>query len=81
MPGYQAANWWGIGAPAGTPPAIVAKLNTEINAVLDSPEVKKQFDADGAVIVRMSPTEFAKFFEAELEKWGKVVKEANIKPE
>jgi tripartite-type tricarboxylate transporter receptor subunit TctC len=81
VPGYQAANWWGIGAPAGTPPSVIAKLNTEINAVLDSPEVKRQFDADGAVIVRMSPAEFAKFFEAELEKWGKVVKEANIKPE
>ena len=43
--------------------------------------MKKQIDADGAVIVRMSPAEFAKFFETELEKWGKVVKEANIKPE
>jgi tripartite-type tricarboxylate transporter receptor subunit TctC len=60
---------------------VIAKLNTEINAVLDSPEVRKQFDADGAVIVQMSPGEFGKFFEAELEKWGKVVKAANIKPE
>jgi tripartite-type tricarboxylate transporter receptor subunit TctC len=81
VPGYQAANWWGIAAPAGTPQPIIAKLNAEINAVLDSPEMKKQFDADGAVIVRMSPAEFTRFFEAELEKWGKVVKEANIKPE
>jgi tripartite-type tricarboxylate transporter receptor subunit TctC len=81
VPGYQAANWWGIGAPAGTPQPIVDKLNREINAVLDSPEVKQQFDKDGAVIVRMTPAEFAKFFEAELHKWGKVVKEANIKPE
>ena len=81
VPGYQAANWWGIGAPAGTPPSVIAKLNAEINAVLDSPEVRKLFDADGAVFVRMSPGEFGKFFEAELEKWGKVVKEANIKPE
>jgi tripartite-type tricarboxylate transporter receptor subunit TctC len=81
VPGFQAANWWGIGAPAGTPPAVIAKLNTEINAVLDSPEVKKQFDNDGAVIVRMSSAEFGTFFEAELEKWGKVVKEAKIKPE
>ena len=81
VPGYQAANWWGIGCPPAPRCRSIAKLNTEINAVLDSPEVKKQFDADGAVIVRMSPAEFAKFFEAELEKWGKVVKEANIKPE
>ena len=81
VPGYQAANWWGIAVPAGTPQPIVAKLNAAINAVLDPPDVKKQFDADGAVIMRMSPAEFAKFFEAEYEKWGKVVKEANIKPE
>ena len=53
----------------------------EINAVLDADEVKKQFDTDGAVIVRMTPAEFGKFFEAEIEKWGKVVKEANIKAE
>ena len=52
-----------------------------IAAVLDSDDVKKQFDTDGAVIVRMSPAEFAKFFESEYEKWGKVVKEAKIKPE
>jgi len=81
VPGYQAANWWGIAVPAGTPPPIVAKLHAAITAVLDSEEVKKQFDADGAVIVRMNPAEFARFFEAEFEKWGKVVKEAKIKPE
>jgi tripartite-type tricarboxylate transporter receptor subunit TctC len=79
--GYQAANWWGIAAPARTPAPIVEKLAREINAVLESDEVKKRFDADGAVIVRRSPAEFAKFFEDELAKWGKVVKEANIKPE
>ena len=81
VPGYQAANWWGIAVPAGTPPPIVAKLHAAITAVLDSEEVKKQFDADGAVIVKMNPAEFARFFEAEFEKWGKVVKEAKIKPE
>jgi tripartite-type tricarboxylate transporter receptor subunit TctC len=79
--GYQAANWWGIAVPAGTPRPIVAKLHAAITAVLDSDEVKSQFDRDGAVIVKMDPAEFTRFFEAELEKWGKVVKEANIKPE
>ena len=81
VPGYQAANWWGIGVPAGTPPPIVAKLYAAIATVLDSDDVKKQFDADGAVIIRMNPTEFTKFFADEYEKWGKVVKEAKIKPE
>ena len=81
VPGYQAANWWGIAAPLGTPQPIVDRLNREINAVLASDEVKKQFDTDGAVIVPMSPAEFARFFEAEQEKWGRVVKDAHIKAE
>ena len=81
VPGYQAANWWGIGVPAGTPQPVVAKLYAAIAAVLDSEDVKKQFDTYGAVIIRMNPTEFAQFFEAEYEKWGKVVREAKIKPE
>jgi len=81
VPGYQAANWWGIAAPAGTPQPIVDKLSTAIAAVLASDDVKAQFDKDGATIVPMNPAEFTKFFADEYEKWGKVVKEANIKPE
>ncbi len=81
VPGYQAANWWGIAVPAGTPQPIVAKLSSAIAAVLSSDDVKKQFDSDGAVIMPLGPAEFAKFFESEYEKWGKVVKAANIKPE
>jgi tripartite-type tricarboxylate transporter receptor subunit TctC len=81
VPGYQAANWWGIGAPAGTPQPIVDKLYTSIAKVLDSDEIKQQFDRDGASIIRMNPAEFTKFFNDEYEKWGKVVKEAKIKPE
>ena len=81
VPGYQAANWWGIGVPAGTPQPIVDKLYAAIAKVLDSDEVKKQFAADGASIVRMTPAEFTKFFADEYEKWGKVVREAKIKAE
>jgi tripartite-type tricarboxylate transporter receptor subunit TctC len=81
VPGYQAANWWGIVAPAGTPQPIVDKLYAAIAKVLDSDDVKAQFDKDGASIIRMNPAEFAKFFADEYEKWGKVVKEAKIKPE
>ena len=80
VPGYQAANWWGIAAPAGTPTPVVERLNKEINAILTSDEVKKIFDEQGAVAVPMSAAEFAKFYDTELEKWGKVVKAANIKP-
>jgi tripartite-type tricarboxylate transporter receptor subunit TctC len=81
VPGYQAANWWGIAVPAGTPAPVVERLNKEINAILASDEVKKIFDEQGAVRVPMSPAEFTKFYQTELEKWGKVVKEANIKVE
>jgi tripartite-type tricarboxylate transporter receptor subunit TctC len=81
VPGYQAANWWGIGVPAGTPRPIINKLHGAIAAVLDSDDVKNQFDKDGASIVRMNPAQFSKFFADEYEKWGKVVKEAKIKPE
>ena len=81
VPGYQAANWWGIAVPAATPKPIVERLNKEINAVLSSDEVKKIFDEQGAVAVPMSVAEFTKFYDDEVAKWGKVVKAANIKPE
>jgi len=81
VPGYQAANWWGIAVPAGTPQPIIDRLSREIMAVLNADEVKDQFAKDGAEIVQMSPAESSRFFLAELEKWGKVVKEANIKAE
>jgi tripartite-type tricarboxylate transporter receptor subunit TctC len=81
VPGYQAANWWGIAVPAGTPKPIVERLNKEINAALNSDEVKKIFDEQGAVPVPMSIAEFTKFYDDEVAKWGKVVKAANIKPE
>ena len=79
VPGYQAANWWGIAAPAGTPQPIVERLNKEINAILTSDEVKAIFAKQGATPVPMSVTEFTKFYADELEKWGKVVKAAGIK--
>jgi len=81
VPGYSAANWWGVAAPAGTPPPVIATLHKEITAVLSSDEVRKRFAAEGAVVVQMSTAEFTKFVETELEKWGKVVKEAKIQAE
>jgi len=81
LPGYTAANWFGIVAPAGTPPAIIARLHHEISEIQNSPEMQKQFANDGADIMRMSSAEFSAFIESELENWGRVVKEAGIKPE
>jgi tripartite-type tricarboxylate transporter receptor subunit TctC len=81
LPGYTAANWIGIVAPAGTPEPIIAKLHREISAIQDSPELQKQFANEGADIVRMSTAEFGEFIVAEIAKWGRVVKEAGIKAE
>src|SRR5262245_9636423 len=79
--GYEAGNWIGIAASAGTPPAIIARLNKEISAVQDSADFKSKLDADGAEVVKFTPGEFSSFMERELEKWGRVVKEAKIKAE
>jgi tripartite-type tricarboxylate transporter receptor subunit TctC len=81
LPGYTAANWIGIVAPAGTPEPIIAKLHREISAIQDSPELQKQFANEGADMVRMSSAEFGDFIVAEMAKWGRVVKEAGIKAE
>jgi tripartite-type tricarboxylate transporter receptor subunit TctC len=81
VPGYDASNLWGVVAPAGTPPAIVKRLNTEINAIVASPEIQKKFEGQGAEAVTMTPEEFGKLLRSETQKWAKVVKEVGIKPE
>ncbi|MBE0558996.1 MAG: tripartite tricarboxylate transporter substrate binding protein, partial [Proteobacteria bacterium] len=78
VPGYEATNWWGIVAPAGTPAPVVAKLDKEIKTLLDSPDVQKLFAKEGADVDYLGPAEFGPFIEKEITKWGKVVKEANI---
>jgi len=79
VPGYETVNWFGLVAPAGTPPAIVERLHREISLVQDLPEVQKQFDADGATIIRMTPAEFGDYMVADMNKWERVVKEGGIK--
>ena len=81
VPGYVATNWWGIVAPAGTPQAIVDKLHDAIAELLNSAETKKYLDNEGAAPVHMSAAEFGKFVEAEIAKWGPVVKKAGMKAE
>jgi tripartite-type tricarboxylate transporter receptor subunit TctC len=81
LPGYEATNWWGVVAPAGTPPAIVEKLHNEIAAVQNSPQTKEQFAAQGADIVQMTSPEFGSFMEKEMNKWERVVKESGMKAE
>ncbi len=81
VPGYEANNWWGIMAPAGTPAPIVKRLHAEIAAILASPEIQKKLESQGAEAVNMSSAEFSKFIKTETTKWAKVVKEAGIKAE
>jgi tripartite-type tricarboxylate transporter receptor subunit TctC len=81
VPGYQCANWIGLVAPAGTPEPIVAKLHAELTAMQNGPEMQKQFANEGAEAVRMSSAEFGAFIASETTKWGRVVKQAGIKPQ
>jgi len=81
VPGYEAVQWFGVLAPAGTPREIVARLHGEIVRVLQAAEVKGRLSGDGADPVGSSPEEFAAFLRAETAKWAKVVKDAGIQPE
>jgi len=79
VPGYEATNWWGIIAPAGTPKEVVEKVRKALAESQDSPETRKRLESEGADVVRMSPEEFGAFMVSEMDKWGKVVKESGIK--
>lgn len=79
--GVEAGIWLGLFAPAGTPPAIVARLNAEINKVLAMPDVREKISAGGATAVGGGIEEFAAFVRADYAKWGKIARDANIKIE
>jgi tripartite-type tricarboxylate transporter receptor subunit TctC len=81
VPGYESHNWWGLVAPAGTPPAVVDRLHKELSVILTSAETQKRLASEGAEALQMSPDEFGAFINAETVKWARVVKEANIKAE
>lgn len=78
VPGYVADNWWGIAAPAGLPALIAEKLYKASQAALKAPELKAQFDREGASVVVMTSDEFAEYIKTEIVKWGRVVKEGKI---
>ena len=81
IPGYEASAWYGLGAPRGTPPEIIEKLNTTVNAILADPAVKKKFADMGATLIMSSPADFGKYVADETEKWGKVIKFSGAKPD
>jgi tripartite-type tricarboxylate transporter receptor subunit TctC len=81
VPGYEVSSWFGIGAPRNTPTQVVDKLNAEINAGLAAPQLKARLTDLGSTPLMGSPTDFGKLIVEETEKWGRVIRAANIKPE
>jgi tripartite-type tricarboxylate transporter receptor subunit TctC len=81
VPNYETSNWYGFAAPKNTSAEIIDKLNKEINAGLASPTLKARFADLGGTVFAGSPAEFGKFIADETEKWAKVIRTANIKPE
>jgi tripartite-type tricarboxylate transporter receptor subunit TctC len=81
VPGYEASSMYGLGAPANTPAEIINKLNKEINAGLADPKMKARLADFGGTVLTGSSTDFSKLIAEETEKWAKVIRAANIKPE
>ena len=81
VPGYEASGWQGIGAPKNTPTEIIDILNKEINARLSDPKVSAQLADMGTTTLALSPAEFGKLIAQDTEKWTKVIRAVNIKPE
>ena len=81
VPGYEVAGWYGMLAPAGTPPAIVSKLNREVVRIVHLPDVTEKMAADGSEPVGTSPAEFAAHIKAEVEKWRDLIHKTGIKTE
>jgi tripartite-type tricarboxylate transporter receptor subunit TctC len=81
VPGFDVGGWYGVLAPAHTPPPVVAFLSSEIVKALKAPEVGERFGADGSEPVGRTPENFSAYIKSELAKWAKVVKETGIKAE
>lgn len=81
VPGYVADGWQGIGAPRNTPTVVIDKLNEQINAGLADPTIRARIAGSGYSVFASSRAEFTKFVPEYAEKWGKVIRAANIKAE
>jgi tripartite-type tricarboxylate transporter receptor subunit TctC len=79
--GYEANSWCGLGAPKGTPDDIIERLNREINAGLADPAVKARLASVSTTPIVYTPAEFGAYVAAEVDKWGKVIRTAGVKPE
>ena len=81
VPGYELTNWFGMTVPAATPPDLIARLYADISKVLQQPDFREKITGMGADVVGSTPAQFGAFMKAESDKWGKVIREANIKAE
>jgi tripartite-type tricarboxylate transporter receptor subunit TctC len=81
VPGFEAGDWLGVGAPGNTPAEIIDRLNNEITAGLADPKIKARFADLGGTALALTPAEFGRLIADETEKWAKVIRAANIKPE
>ena len=81
LPGYEAATWFGLFAPAATPRDIITKLNAESVSALNVPEVKEKMAVQGLFVVANTPEQFSTFLKTEIPRWAKVVRDAGIKPQ
>jgi len=81
VPGYEMSAWFGLGAPKNTPLAVINRLNSEINAGLADPNIKARFADLGGTAIAGSPTDFGTLIAQETDKWARVIRAANIKPE
>ena len=76
--GFDVNNWYGMAAPARTPPAVIARLNRDLVAILKTPEVSRVFIEQGIEPAPSSPEAFGRFIRAEFEKWGRVLRDAKV---
>jgi tripartite-type tricarboxylate transporter receptor subunit TctC len=81
LPGYEASQWYGIGAPKNTPAEIIDRLNKEINAALADSKIQTRIADLGGTVLAGSPADFGKLIADETEKWAKVIRAAGIKAE
>ena len=79
--GYEIASWLGVSAPAGTPPRVIARLNAEIVKIVQQPDFAERLAIDGAELQVTSPELFTRYVEAEIQKWGKVIRDSGTKGE
>jgi len=80
VPGYEVSNWFGFGMPSHTPADVVIAFNKGVNEAIADPKLKARLGELGGILMPGSPAEFGKLIAEETEKWGKVIRSANIKP-